>query len=136
VSRALAIMGLGVTAFAVTLAVYVGSRLSNEAMSVLTGAACGVSAMLPAAIMGALALLRRRERQDAAPPSPWMQPGAPQQYPPIIVVAPPAASNALAGGDWQRMYPQAFSAPVGGRQFSVIGEEEGVWNNEHHGSWQ
>ena len=135
-SRALAIVGLGVAAFAVTLAVYIGSRLSNEAMSVLTGAACGVSAMLPAVVIGALALLRRRDRENVPPPQPWSQPGAPQQYPPVIVVAPPASSSARPAGDWQRAYPQGFSTPVGGRQFSVIGEEEGVWNNERHSSWQ
>ena len=132
-SRALAIVGLGVAAFAVTLAVYVGSHLSNEAMSVLTGTACGVSAMLPAAMIGALALLRRRDRENVAPSQPWTQPGAPQPYPPVIVVAPPALSNALPAGEWQRMYGQGFNTPVGGRQFSVIGEEEGVWNDERYG---
>ena len=134
-SRVLVIMGLGVTAFAVTLAVYIGSHLSNEALSVLTGAACGVGAMLPAVMIGAISLLRRREPGNTMPAAPWAQQGAQQPYPPVIVVAPPAAPNALPGGDWQRMYPQAFSAPVGGRQFSVIGEEEGAWNNERRSSW-
>jgi len=118
VNRALLVIGLGVVAFAVTLAVYVGTHLSNEAMTVLTGAACGMGAVLPAAIIGALSLLRRRDAERAVPPAPY----AASQYPPVIVVASPNALPAGAGG-WQGMYPQEFSAPVGARQFSVIGEE-------------
>lgn len=133
-SRAVAILGLGVAAFAVTLAVYIGSHLSNEAMSVLTGAACGVGAMLPAVVIAALSLLRRRDRENIAPQSHWMQPGVPQQ-PPIIVVTPPASSNALSAGDWQRIYPQGFNMPVNERQFSVIGQEEGGQNDERYSSW-
>ena len=128
-SRALAVIGLGVVAFAVTLAVYVGSHLSNEAMSVLTGAACGVGAVLPAVIIGSLALLRRRD--SAAPPT---HQAMPAQYPPVIVVAPPSLLNGPAPSGWQGMYAQGFSAPVSGRQFNVIGEEEGVWNDERRSS--
>jgi hypothetical protein len=120
VNRALLVIGLGVVAFAVTLAVYVGTHLSNEAMTVLTGAACGMGAVLPAAIIGALVLLRRRDAERVVPPSPTSY--AASQYPPVIVVASPNALPAGAGG-WQGMYPQEFSAPVGARQFSVIGEE-------------
>jgi len=121
VNRALLVIALGIVAFAVTLAVYVGTHLSNEAMTVLTGAACGMGAVLPAAIIGALALLRRRDADRAVPPSPPVSYAA-SQYPPVIVVASPNALPAGAGG-WQGMYPQEFSAPVGARQFSVIGEE-------------
>jgi hypothetical protein len=123
-NRAAMIIGLGVVAFAVTLATYVGTHLSNEAMSVLTGAACGVGAMLPAVIIGGLSLLRRRE--VATPPQP------PTQYPPVFVVAPSALPNAAPANHWQNMYPQGFNAPASERQFSVIGEEEGAWNYEHH----
>jgi hypothetical protein len=125
-NRVAMIMGLGIVAFAVTLATYVGTHLSNEALSVLTGAACGVGAMLPAVILGSLSLLRRREA--ASPP----QPVAPAQYPHVFVVAPPALPNAAPANNWQNMYPQGFNPPVSERQFSVIGEEEGVWNNERH----
>jgi len=118
VNRALLVIGLGVMAFAVTLAVYVGTRLSNEVMTVLTGAACGVGAVLPAVIISALSLLRRRDAERAMPPAQY----AASQYPPVIVVASPNALPAGAGG-WQRMYQPEYSAPVGARQFSVIGEE-------------
>ena len=85
-SRVSAIIGLGVVAFAVTLAVYIGTHLSDEAISVLTGAACGVGAMLQAALVWGLALLRRREREQANT-MPQMPPQS--MYPPVIVVAPP-----------------------------------------------
>ena len=120
-NRALLVIGLGVVAFAVTLAVYVGTHLSNEVMTVLTGAACGMGAVLPAAIIGALSLLRRRDAERAMPSPPPAQYAAPQ-YPPVIVVASPNALPAGASG-WQGTYQQGFSAPVGARQFSVIGEE-------------
>ena len=113
--RVLVILGLGVIAFAITLGVYVGNHLSPEALSVLTGAACGVGAVLPAALVAGLALLRRRGRDDvermpAAPPS---------VYPPVIVVSPPAmgppqSPSSLYG-------PVLPAAPP--RQFTVIGDD-------------
>ena len=126
-NRVTLIIGLGVVAFAVTLATYVGTHLSNEALSVLTGAACGVGAMLPGALIGGLALLRRREVTTLA-----TQPPVPAQYPPVFVVASPALPNASPAGNWQGAYPQSFNAPASERQFSVIGEEEGEWNYERH----
>jgi len=134
VNRALLVIVVGVAAFAATLAVYIGSHLSNEAMAVLTGAACGVSAMLPAAIMGTLMLLRRRDAENVAQSS-WQHTAASSQYPPVIVVTPPTPSNALPAGNWAGMYPQGFGSPASpdasGRKFSVIGEEEGAWNDEY-----
>jgi hypothetical protein len=117
-----------VVAFAVTLASYVGTHLSNEAVSVLTGAACGVGAMLPAAIIGLVSLLRRREPQAPISP-PTMQPGA-SPYPPVIFVTPQALPNGAPSNTWQGMFQPGSGAPTSERQFSVIGEEEGVWNYE------
>ena len=120
-NRALLVIGLGVVAFAVTLAVYVGTHLSSEVMTVLTGAACGVGAVLPGVIIGVLSLLRRRDAERAVP-SPPAAPYAAPQYPPVIVVASPNALPAGSGG-WQGTYQPGYSAPVSARQFSVIGEE-------------
>ena len=108
--RVLVILGLGVIAFAITLGVYVGSHLSPEALSVLTGAACGVGAVLPAALVAGLALLRRRGRDDTG----HMPAGPPSIYPPIIVVSPPAVSP-----------PQSPNLPPVAlpRQFTVIGDD-------------
>lgn len=126
-NRVTLIIGLGVVAFAVTLATYIGTHLSNEAMSVLTGAACGVGAMLPGALIGGLSLFRRRENT-----LPSTQPPVPAQYPPVFVVASPALPNASPTNNWQSAYPQGFNSPASERQFSVIGEEEGAWNYERH----
>jgi hypothetical protein len=111
-----AIIGLGVIAFAVTLGVYIGTHLSNEAMSVLTGAACGFGAMLPAALIAGLSLLRRREREEVntarnAPPQ--------SMYPPVIVVAPPAVNPPQQSNQTYVPIPPA-TAP---RQFTVIGDD-------------
>ena len=111
-NRALVILGLGVVAFAITLAVYVGSHLSNEAMSMLTGAACGVGAVLPAAIVAGLALLRRREREDVARTPPQ------SVYPPVIVVTPPAMNATPSNSPYAS--PPPMTLP---RQFTVIGDD-------------
>jgi len=115
VNRVTAILGLGVVAFAVTLAVYIGTHLSNEAMSVLTGAACGVGAMLPAAIIAAIAFTRRRERDEVntarnTPPQ--------SMYPPVIVVAPPALNPPPSNQSYMTTPPAAVP-----RQFTVIGDD-------------
>ena len=115
-NRVTAVIGLGVTAFAVTLAVYVGTRLSNEAMAVLTGAACGVSAMLPAAIIAGLALLRRREREDMLARTP---PPPQSMYPPVIVVAPPTLNAPQPGV----ATPYTSPTPTAPRQFTIIGDD-------------
>lgn len=114
-NRVTAIMGLGVIAFAVTLGVYVGAHLSNEAISVLTGAACGVGAMLPAVIVAGLALLRRREREESSA----MRQGPPQSmYPPVIVVSPPMVNPPQSGQSFIPTPPTVVP-----RQFTVIGDD-------------
>ena len=113
-NRATIVIGLGVIAFAVTLGVYIGGHLSNEAMSVLIGAACGAGAMMPAVIIAVLSLSRRRERGDASvshiPPQ--------AMYPPVIVVAPPATNTLPSHQSYPSMPPT--SVP---RQFTVIGDD-------------
>jgi len=115
VNRASVVLGLGVAAFAVTLAIYIGTHLSNEAMSVLTGAVCGVGVMLPAAILAGLSLLRRREREDTT----MRTASHPQAlYPPIIVVAPSAVNPTQPVSPFSPLPPVASP-----RQFTVIGDD-------------
>ena len=102
-------------AFAVTLGVYIGAHLSNEAMSVLTGAACGVGAMAPAVVIAVLALLRRRERDDMNSVR-NMSPQA--MYPPVIVVSPPAVNAPQSSQPYIVTPPAAVP-----RQFTVIGDD-------------
>jgi hypothetical protein len=94
---------------------YIGAHLSNEAMSVLMGAACGVGAMVPAVVIAVLTLLRRRERDDMNSTR-AMSPQT--MYPPVIVVSPPAVSAPPAGQPYIAAPPAAMP-----RQFTVIGDD-------------
>jgi len=112
VNRVLLVIALGVVAFGITLAVFVGSRLSNEAMAVLTGAVCGVGAVLPATILGSLALWRRRDTL----PSPYYP--APSGYGPPdspVVVMPPALSDGNPISNWPNYTRVASGSNTGGR---------------------
>ena len=113
-------VGVVVAVFAVTLAVVVGNRLSDQALAVLAGAVCGVGAAIPTSLL-VVAVSRWRDE-------PRMRPGAPQGaysqgvypqggYPPVIVVAPPGGQQRPGG--WNGL-PPSFSAPVE-RHFTVVG---------------
>lgn len=100
---------LMMVAFAVTLALVIASRLSDEALAVLAGSVCGVGAAIPTSLL-IVAVTRRRDGE-------WVRP-APQQgpYPPVVVVAPPGAQQRSSG--WA--LPPSLAAPVQ-RQFTVVG---------------
>jgi hypothetical protein len=106
--------GLVALAFAVTLAVIVGSRLSDEALAVLAGAVCGVGAAIPTSLLIVAVSRRRDERR--------VQPSAPQgPYPPVVVVAPPGVQQRPNG--WNTL-PPSLAAPMQ-RQFTVVGGAPG-----------
>ena len=104
---------MGIT-FAVTLALIVGNRLSDEALAVLSGAVCGVGAAIPTSL---LVVMVSRWRDERAQPSnqPVMQHGV---YPPVVVVAPPTGQQAPR--DWGMSSPP-LTTPTQ-RQFTVVGE--------------
>ena len=105
--------GLVVLAFAVTLAVIVGNRLSDEAMAVLAGAVCGVGAAIPTSLL-VVAVSRKQDGQRGQQyAQPHMQQGA---YPPVVVVAPQGGQQ--WANDWRQ--PPPLTAPVQ-RQFTVVG---------------
>ncbi len=105
--------GLVVLAFAVTLAVIVGNRLSDEAMAVLAGAVCGVGAAIPTSLI-VVAVSRRHDGQRGQQyAQPQTQQGA---YPPVVVVAPQGGQQ--WANDWRQAPP--LTAPVQ-RQFTVVG---------------
>jgi hypothetical protein len=116
VGRRLKIVGvLIVIAFAVTLAVIVGNRLSDESLAVLAGAVCGVGAAIPTSLL-IVAITRRREEPRS------VQPVTPQgAYPPVIVVTPPGVQP--RPDDWN-VLPSSLRAPVQ-RQFTVVGGTPG-----------
>jgi hypothetical protein len=109
-SRLAIVAVLTVMAFAVTLALVIGHRLSNEALAVLAGAVCGVGAAIPTSLL-VIAVSRRRDERGLPP----VQQGP---YPPVVVVSPPGGRQ--LPGDWGA-FPSSLTAPVE-RQFTVVGE--------------
>src|SRR3990172_6249918 len=71
-------------AFGVTLAAAVISRLSDQTMTMLTGAACGAGLVVPFAILGGMSLGSQRAARDRPPAQP---------QPPIVVMTPPQPSQ-------------------------------------------
>jgi hypothetical protein len=104
---------MGIT-FAVTLALIVGYRLSDEALAVLAGAVCGVGAAIPTSLLVIMVNRRRDERMQPST-QPVMQHGV---YPPVVVIAPPGGQQAPR--DWG-MSPPPLTTPTQ-RQFTVVGE--------------
>jgi hypothetical protein len=103
--------GLVVLVFAVTLALIVGNRLSDEALAVLAGAVCGVGAAIPTSLLIVSVTQRRRDESRAQPPT---QQGA---YPPVVVVTPPGTQQRPDA--WHAL-PPPITAPMQ-RQFTVVG---------------
>ena len=110
--------GLVAVAFAVTLAVVVGNRLSDEAMAVLAGAVCGVGAAIPTSLLIVVVSRWRDEHRAPLPAQHYPQQGA---YPPVVVVAP--SSGPQWSNDWGRSPP--LTAPTQ-RQFTVVGGAQEV----------
>ena len=110
---------IAVIAFAVTLAVIIGKRMSTDAMAVVIGVACGVVASIPTSLL-ILAVSNRREEQEVRRRG---------EYPPVVIVNP---------GNNQPRYLQRFDGLTTRppfptpliqrqeRQFNVIGDEDVV----------
>jgi len=119
--------GLLVTGFAVTLALIVANRLSDESLAVLAGAVCGVGAAIPTSML-IIAVSRRRDREREPR---GQRPVAQGAYPPVVVVTPPGGQG--RSGGWDALPPSAFpssQAPVD-RRFTVVGgssADEGPWD--------
>ena len=110
--------GLLGVAFAVGLAVVIGQRLSDQAVSVLAGAVCGVSASIPTSLLIVWATRRRREERAAQP--------APGVYPPVVVVQSPPQTAGPASHQFGQLPPYVQNAP---REFTVVGgqpEDAGI----------
>jgi anti-sigma factor RsiW len=106
--------GLVALAFAVTLALIVGNRLSDEALGVLAGAVCGVGAAIPTSLL-VVAVSRRREepqRRERQHPIPQQH-----SYPPVVVVTPQGGQQ--WPNNWNSL-PPSLAAPME-RNFTVVG---------------
>ena len=101
-------------AFAVTLAMVVGNRLSNEAVSVLAGAACGVGAAIPTSLV--LLAISRRRSDDSGQPAKHAAPRV-EQLSPLLVVSPPAPQHVARA--WGAPLAQAVGPAK--RRFTVVG---------------
>ncbi len=114
VKRLQVLAGLAATAFAVTLAVIIGNRLSDEALAVLAGAGCGVGAAIPTSLL-VVAVTRRHDQARA--PTTTIAPQSQGPYPPVVVIAPPSGQRWGEGGGLP-----TFEAPAQ-RRFTVVGGE-------------
>jgi hypothetical protein len=114
--------------FAVALAVIVGNRLSDEAMAVVVGAVCGISASVPVSVALVIAASRNwgRSEQGQGPREVEYDYGthryAPQQ-PQILVVSAPQQQP--YGYQPNQYYPTPLidDAANSPRQFKIIGDE-------------
>lgn len=103
-------------AFAITLAVVIGTRLSSDAMAVVVGIVCGVLASIPTSAI-LVWVLRVRDKQLEA------QIGAGRgygQYPPVVVVN---GQGPAAGGNGASLPASLTGGNGGGRSFKVVGQE-------------
>ena len=112
-----AVIAIACIAFAVSLALIVGTRLSEQAMTMLTGAACGAGLSAPFAILAGMHIGLQRTARDR-------QLAQPQQ--PIVVMTPPqphqpAAPMLPTWSGWQ---------PVAPRQYTILGEETVIDGND------
>ena len=116
-------------AFAVALAYIVGSRLSNEAMAVVVGAVCGISASIPVSIGLIIATGNNWGRNE--PPREIGYDNAAHRYAPqqpIFIVSPPQAPMQMPYTPYgvpqgQYVLPPSASVIGAPREFKIIGEE-------------
>jgi hypothetical protein len=110
-------------AFAVTLAVVIGTRLSPDAMAVVVGIVCGVLASIP---MTAILVwtLRVRDRQLEAQLGPQRMMG---QYPPVVVVN---GQGTNGNGGPVPVALGSGNGTNGSRSFKVIGQETTETNGD------
>lgn len=124
--------------FAATLAYYIGSRMSADAINVFVGVMCGIAASVPVSLGLLIALTRPRERVEEEPRTdlhPMPTYGAPRpQMPQVIVVAPPQAQygqNQFPFNYNQGASPYANFATtynenvIESRDWRIIGDDEG-----------
>ncbi len=125
--------------FAVTLAYYVGTRMSTEAINVAIGVVLGMIASVPVSLGLLVALTRQRERDydrevrtDLQQVLPYSTPRP--QMPPVIVVAPPQGANGYLNGQpnyynpaaappYVNYQPEQYQEVVDGRDWRIIGDD-------------
>lgn len=117
---------LGALAFAVTLAIIVGERLSTEAMAVLMGVVAGVAASIPTSLIVVWIAMQSLMRQMPAGPAHRAEAPSPADSPRVVVVQQPAPVSAYQPASWAAPYAVAAAYPAmpalrSPRKFTVIG---------------
>ena len=112
-----AAFAIALVGFAATLAAVIGSRLSDQAATMLAGAACGAGVTAPLAI--AIGVYIGAQRSQRA----TREHAAPSQ--PIVVVTPQAQQPApTALPTWANVRPLSASLMMPEpRQYTILGEE-------------
>ena len=107
--------------FTVTLAAIVGTKMSPEALAVVIGVICGVSAGIPVSLM-ILAASNRRDRPVEEPRYASPDGARYGSFPPVVVIQGSTPANApLLPPYYQGGQPMYGSAP---RPFHLVGEDE------------
>jgi len=108
-----------VLAFAVTLAVVVGNRMSTEAMAVVVGVVCGVAAGIPMSML--LLLILNRRSQAVEEPSYGPVGSRQGAYPPVVVIqGGSTAPNGLMPPYYSSQWPTQEPAQ---RRFHIVGDD-------------
>ena len=114
--------------FAVALAVVVGNRLSDEAMAVVVGAVCGISASIPMSLGLAVAASRNWGQSTTSAPREIEYDYSSQRFtpqPPVYIVAPPQQHPMPYGYAPNQQFITPPNVPALGtpREFKIIGGE-------------
>ena len=115
-------------AFAVALAYIVGSRLSGEAIAVVVGAVCGISASIPVCIALVIASGsnwgRREESIEPDSARYGYDPRRYAQQPQIVFMSPPQTQMPYGYPPNPYYFPApANDVALGPREFKIIGGE-------------
>jgi len=109
--------------FGVALAVIIGQKMSQDAMSVVIGVAVGVAASVPTSLLLVALLRRERGSYRDVPP----QPAYPQLTPPQVMVLDPSLWNRQQLGISQPLPPLTAANDGGVRRLKVIGGDDDNW---------
>lgn len=120
--RARLLILLPLVAFAITLGIVIGERLSQEAMIVIIGVVAGIAASIPTSLLTVWLVVRRTAAiPTAGATAPTISPRtSPTEEPRIIVVQAPAGPSATTPPS-ASLYPEMAREP---RRFNIIGDPD------------
>lgn len=109
-------------AFAVTLAIIIGKKLSDDALAIVVGAIVGILASLPPMIVLLVTVLiigRRRREEEPLDNSQQSNRG----YPPVVVIQGGSAPQLQAPGYWPAPTIQSAEYDTVAPGYRVLGQE-------------